>query len=171
MDFPHVRLQVHLFTWDEMYWFNGVEGPKILGDFIVITSPPRLWLELCIFDTYVYCIIDPQCTWLCLWSSSCCRSTMYVWWLHSSWFIFIMDPHCISRGHDLVCWVSHRSAVYLWQLCLVVISKYVWQLSRGFFGTRLMVVAPHHPLPPPPPRQYYLYKVFQPSHISSDLTL
>jgi hypothetical protein len=82
--------------------FDGVEDPGILGDCNVLISPPRLLLELCIFDTCVYCIIDPQCTWSWLWSSSCCRSTLYVWWLHSSWFIFIMDPYCISRGHDLV---------------------------------------------------------------------
>ena len=38
--------------------------------------------------TLVYiCIIDPQCTWSWLWSSSCCRSTLYAWWLHLSWFI------------------------------------------------------------------------------------
>ena len=42
-----------------MYQFNGIEDPGILGDFTIITSPPRLWLELCIFDTYVYYIIDP----------------------------------------------------------------------------------------------------------------
>ena len=143
-----------------MYWFGGVENFGISGDFIVITSPPMLRSELCIFDTYVYCIIDPQCAWSWLWSLSCCRSTMYVWWLHSSWFIFIMDPHYISYGHDLICWVLHRSAVYFWKLCLVVISKYVWQLARGFFGTGLMVVAPRHPLPPPPRWQYYCIKYF-----------
>ena len=59
VDFPHVRLQNHLFTWDKMYRFDGIEDPGILGDFTVITSPPRLQLELCIFDTYVYYIIDP----------------------------------------------------------------------------------------------------------------
>ena len=38
--------------------------------------------------TLVYIsIIDPQCTWSWLWSSSCGRSTLYVWWLHLSWFI------------------------------------------------------------------------------------
>jgi hypothetical protein len=42
-----------------MYRFDGVEDPGIVGDFIVITSPPRLRLELCISDSYVYYIIDP----------------------------------------------------------------------------------------------------------------
>ena len=57
---------------------DGIEDPRISRDYTDIISPPRLWLELCIFDTCVYCIIDPQCTWLWLWSSSCYRSTMYV---------------------------------------------------------------------------------------------
>ena len=99
--------------------------PSYIRKLHCITSPPKLRLELCIFDTYVYCIIDPQCTWSWLWSSSCCRSTLYVWWMHSSWFIFIMDPHCISRGHDLVNGIQHGSAMYYWQLCLVVISKFI----------------------------------------------
>ena len=38
---------------------------------------------------------------------------------------FIMDPHCISRGHDLVNGVQHGSAMYYWQLCLVVISEFI----------------------------------------------
>lgn len=73
---------------------------------------------------------------------------------------FIMDPHYISHGYDLVCWVLHRSTVYLWQLFLVIISEYIWQLVRGFFGIGLMVVTPHHMLPPPPHRQYYCIKYF-----------
>ena len=67
--------------------FNDVEDSGTSGDCTDIISPPRLRLELCIFDTCIYCIIDPQCTWSWLWSSSCCRSTLYVWWLHLSWFI------------------------------------------------------------------------------------
>ena len=38
---------------------------------------------------------------------------------------FIMDPHCISRGHDLVNGVQHGSAMYFRQLCLVIISEFV----------------------------------------------
>ena len=67
--------------------FDSVEDPGISRDCPDIISPPRLRLELCIFDTCAYCIIDPQCTWSWLWSSSCCRSTLYVQWLHLSWFI------------------------------------------------------------------------------------
>ena len=76
--------------------------------------------------TLVYiCIIDPQCTWSWLWSLSCCRSTLYVWWLHLSWFIFSWIHLCISRGHDLVNRIQHGSAMYYWQLCLVIISEYI----------------------------------------------
>ena len=38
---------------------------------------------------------------------------------------FIMDPHCISRGHDLVNGVQHGFAMYCRQLCLVIISEFV----------------------------------------------
>ena len=58
--------------------FDDVEDPGISGDYTDIISPPRLRLELCIFDTCIYCIIDPQCTWSWLCSLSYCRSTMYV---------------------------------------------------------------------------------------------
>ena len=43
-----------------MYRLDGVEDPGILGDFTVITSSPRLRLELFNSDTYVYCDIDPH---------------------------------------------------------------------------------------------------------------
>ena len=42
---------------------------------------------------------------------------------------------------------------------------------QGIFGTGVMVVIPRHPLPLAPHQQYLFYKVFQPSDISSDLTL
>ena len=38
---------------------------------------------------------------------------------------FIMDPHYISCGHDLVNGVQHGSAMYCWQLCLVIISEFI----------------------------------------------
>ena len=38
---------------------------------------------------------------------------------------FIMDPQCISHGHDLVNGVHHGSAMYYWQLCLVVIFEFI----------------------------------------------
>ena len=38
---------------------------------------------------------------------------------------FLMDPHCISRGHDLVNGVQHGSAMYCQQLCLIIISEFV----------------------------------------------
>ena len=58
-----------------------------------------------------------------------------------------MDPLCIFHGHDLVRCVLDRSTVYVWQLCLVAVSKYICQLGKGFFDTGLMVVAPRHTLP------------------------
>ena len=38
---------------------------------------------------------------------------------------FLKDPHCISRGHDLVNGVQHGFAMYYWQLCLVTIFEFV----------------------------------------------
>ena len=38
---------------------------------------------------------------------------------------FIMDPHYISHGHELVNGFQHGSTVYCWQLCLVAISESV----------------------------------------------
>ena len=65
-----------------MYRFDGVEDLGILGDFIVITSPPRLRLELCIFDTCVYYIIDPQCMF-----GGCTRHDSFLSWIHT---VFLM---------------------------------------------------------------------------------
>ena len=43
-----------------MYQFGGDEDPKGRGDFIIIISPPKLQLEFCKSDTYVYYDIDPH---------------------------------------------------------------------------------------------------------------
>jgi hypothetical protein len=43
-----------------MYQFSDDEDLGVSGDFTVIISPPRLRLEFCISDTYVYCDIDPN---------------------------------------------------------------------------------------------------------------
>ena len=105
--------------------FDEVEDPGISGDYIDIISPPRLRLELCIFDTCVHLHH---------------RSTMYLvvamvivlLQIHTVCLVaalvmihFIMDPHCISHGHDLVNGVQHGSAMYCRQLCLVIISEFV----------------------------------------------
>ena len=105
--------------------FDDVQDPGILGDCIVIISPPRLRLELCIFDTCVHLhhrstvylvvamvIVSLQIHTICL-------VTALVM-IH-----FIMDPQCISHGHDLVNGVQHGSAMYCRQLCLVIISEFV----------------------------------------------
>ena len=43
-----------------MYQFGDDEDLGARGDFIIIISPPRLRLEFCKSDTYVYCDIDPH---------------------------------------------------------------------------------------------------------------
>ena len=43
-----------------MYRFGGNEDTGAREDFILIISPPRLRLEFCNSDTYVYCDIDPH---------------------------------------------------------------------------------------------------------------
>ena len=43
-----------------MYQFGGDEDPGAREDFIIITSPPRVWLEFCNSDTYVSYDIDPH---------------------------------------------------------------------------------------------------------------
>ena len=105
--------------------FNDIEDLGISGDHIVIISPPGLRLELCISDTCIHwhhrstvylvvamIIVLPQIHVVCLVAA--------LVMIH-----FIMDPHCIPRGHDLVNGVQHGSAMYHWQLCLVVISEYI----------------------------------------------
>ena len=156
-----------------MYRFDGVEDLGILGDFIVITSPPRLRLELCTFDTYVYCIMDPQCTWSWLWSSSCCRSTLYVWWLHLSQFIlswihtvFIVAMTLfMDSSMDLQCIVGS---------CAQSLSLSLYnRLPRGIFGTGIDYgyISSSFTSSSSSPTTVLLYKVFRPSYISSNLTL
>ena len=106
-------------------WFDDVEDPGISGDYIVIISPPGLRLELCISDTCihlhhrstVYLVVAMVIVLLQI-HTVCLVATLVM--IH-----FIMDPHCISRGHDLVNGVQHGSTMYCWQLCLVVISESV----------------------------------------------
>ena len=43
-----------------MYQFGGDEDARERGYFIINISPPRLWLEFCNSDTYVYYDIDPH---------------------------------------------------------------------------------------------------------------
>ena len=105
--------------------FDDIEDPGISGDYIVIISPPRLRLELCISDTCVhlhhrstvYLVVAMVIVLLQI-HTVCLVAALIM--IHS-----IMDPHSISRGHDLVNGVQHGSAMYYWQLCLVVISEYI----------------------------------------------
>ena len=113
--------------------FDDVEDPGISGDYIVIISPPRLRLELCISDTCVhlhhrstvYLVVAMVIVLLQI-HTVCLVAALVM--IH-----FIMDPHCISRGHDLVNGVQHGSTMYYWQLCLVVISEYIKQYAKGQF--------------------------------------
>ena len=108
-----------------MHRFDGVKDHGILGDCSVIISPPRLRLELCIFDTcvhlhhrsIVYLVVAMVIILLQI-HTVCLLAALVM--IH-----FIMDPQCISHGHDLVNGVQNGSAMYCWQLCLVVISKFV----------------------------------------------
>ena len=43
-----------------MYQFGDDEVLGERGDFTITISPPRLQLEFCNSDTYVYCDIDPH---------------------------------------------------------------------------------------------------------------
>ena len=105
--------------------FDGVEDPGTSGDYSAIISPPRLRLELCIFDTCVhlhhrstvYLVVAMVIVLLQI-HTVCLVAALVM--IH-----FIMDPYCISRGHDLVNGVQHGSAMYCRQLCLVIISEFV----------------------------------------------
>ena len=112
----------------------GLMALKTLGyqETILLSSllPGCDWSYVSLTLVYIG-IIDPQCTWSWLWSSPCRRSTLYVWWLRLSWFILSWIHICIPRGHDLVNGVQHGSAMYYWQLCLVVISEYIYQSAKG----------------------------------------
>ena len=95
-------------------WFDGVEDPGISGDYIVIISPPRLRLELCISDTcihlhhrYTVYLVVAMVIVLLQIHTVCLVAALVM--IH-----FIMDPHCISHGHDLVNGVQHGSAMYYW---------------------------------------------------------
>ena len=105
--------------------FGDVQDPKISGDYIVIISLPRLRLELCISDTCihlhhrstVYLVVAMVIVLLQI-HTVCLVAALVM--IH-----FLMDPHCISHGHDLVHGVQHGSALSYWQLCLVVISEFI----------------------------------------------
>ena len=105
--------------------FDDVQDPGISRDYIDIISPPKLLLELCIFDTCVhlhhrstvYLVVAMVIVLLQI-HTVCLVAALVM--IH-----FIMDPHCISRGHDLVNGVQHGSAMYCRQLCLVIISEFV----------------------------------------------
>ena len=105
--------------------FDEVEDPEISGDYIDILSPPRLRLELCISDTFVhlhhrstlYLVVAMVIVLLQI-HTVCLVAALVM--IH-----FIMDPHCIYRGHDLVNGVQHGSAMYCRQLCVVIIFEFV----------------------------------------------
>ena len=94
--------------------FHDVEDPVTLGDYTDIISPPRLRLELYICDTCihlhhrsrVYLVV--AMVFVLLQIHTVCLVAALVM-IH-----FIMDPHYISRGHDLVNGVQHGSAMYCW---------------------------------------------------------
>ena len=82
--------------------FDDVEDPGISGDYVVIICPPRLRLELCISDTYVHLhhrstvyLVMAMVIVLLQIHTVCLVAALVM--IH-----FIMDPQCISRGHDLV---------------------------------------------------------------------
>ena len=105
--------------------FDEVEDPRISGDYTNIISPPRMRLELCIFDTYVHLhhrstvyLVMAMIIVLLQIHAICLVAALVM--IH-----FIRDPQCISRGHDLVNGVQHGFAMYCWQPCLVLISEFV----------------------------------------------
>ena len=105
--------------------FDEVEDPGISGDYIVIISPPRLRLELCIFDTRIH--LHHRSTVYLVVAMVIVLLQIHIVCLVAALVMihFLMDPHCISRGHDLVNGIQHGSAMYYWQLCLVIISEFV----------------------------------------------
>ena len=116
--------------------FDEVEDPGISGDYIVIISPPRLRLELFISDTCVHLhhrsivyLVMAMVIVLLQIHTVCLVAAVVV--IH-----FIMDPQCISRGHDLVNGVLHGVAMYCWQLCLVIISEFISPTAKGHFWYR-----------------------------------
>ena len=111
--------------------FDNVEDPGISGDYIDIISPPRLRLELHISDTCVH--LHHRSTVYLVVAMVIVLLQIHIVCLVAALVMiyFLMVPHCISRGHDLVNGVQHGSAMYYWQLCLVVISKYIYQSAKG----------------------------------------
>ena len=92
--------------------FDDIQDPRTSGDYIHILSPPRLRLELCISDTCVhlhhrstvYLVVAMVIVLLQI-HTVCLVAALVM--IH-----FIMDPHYISCGHDLVNGVQHGSAMY-----------------------------------------------------------
>ena len=111
------------------------------------------------------------CSWSWLWSLSCCISTLYIRWLHLSWFSYLMDPQCIFSWP----WSRQLCLTWIYSVCLTtILSCYFWVYISspiGSFGTGMITVPSHHPLPLAQNWQRLFYKVFWPSDFSSDLTL
>ena len=91
-----------------------VQDPGNLGDNIDITSPPRLRLELCISDTCIH--LHHRSTVYLVMAMVIILLQIHIVCLVAALVMihFIMDPQCISRGHDLVNGVQHGSAMYCW---------------------------------------------------------
>ena len=105
-----------------MYQFGGDEDPGARGDFIFIISPPRLRLEFCNSDSYIYCnidphlylvvfyynclVADPQCI-----SGGCTCHDSFLSWNHNVFFVAMILS--VASRMDLQC--------MFWKLCLVII--------------------------------------------------
>ena len=82
--------------------FDEVEDAGISRDYIDILSPPKLRLELCISDTCVHLhhrstvyLVVAMVIILLQIHTICLVAALVM--IH-----FIMDPQCISHGHDFV---------------------------------------------------------------------
>ena len=82
--------------------FDDIEDHGISGDYIVIISPPSLRLELCISDTYVH--LHHRSTVYLVVPMIIVLLQIHTVYLEVALVMihFIMGPHYLSHGHDLV---------------------------------------------------------------------
>ena len=152
-------------TWEVLNSMSNNQETSLLSSLLPGCDQSYVYLTLAYTTSQIHSVLgrgyghrlvaNPQCMY-----GGCTRHGSFLSWIH---IVFLVAMSLLMESSmDLRCIIgSCAQSSFL--------SMYNSSPS-AFFGTGLMVIALHRPLPPPP-RQFYLYKVFRPSHISSDLTL